>query len=92
MHLRNGKILSNRVIVPPMASETADGKGFVTEQTLSHYSKLGESGACFVFVEYTFIHESGRSEDKQLGISSDLHIDGLYPSQFKFQLGPSRPV
>jgi NADPH2 dehydrogenase len=77
LYLRDGKILSNRVIVPPMASETADGKGFVTEQTLSHYSKLGESGAGFVFVEYTFIHESGRSEDKQLGISSDLHIEGL---------------
>jgi len=41
--LRNGKVLKNRVVVPPMASETADSNGDVTEQTLSHYARLTET-------------------------------------------------
>ncbi len=77
LKLRQGKVLPNRVIVPPMASETADSDGFVTDQTLSHYSRLGESKAGLIFVEYSFVHASGKSEEKQLGISNDLHLNGL---------------
>ncbi|MGE3609327.1 MAG: NADH:flavin oxidoreductase [Bacteriovoracaceae bacterium] len=77
LKLKNGKILLNRVIVPPMASETADQEGFVTENTLAHYTGLTESKAGFIVVEYSFVHISGRSEEKQLGVSSDAHLDGL---------------
>jgi NADPH2 dehydrogenase len=74
---RNGRTLQNRVVVPPMASDTADVDGYVTETTLAHYRRLAESGAGLVMVEYTYVHSSGRSEKNQLGIQSDAHVLGL---------------
>lgn len=77
LNLSNGKRLTNRVVVPPMASETADLNGYVTDKTLEHYSTLGESKAGLIFVEYSFVHESGKSEIHQLGISKDEQLAGL---------------
>ncbi|MBA2404111.1 MAG: NADH:flavin oxidoreductase [Bdellovibrionales bacterium] len=77
LKLRNNLELSNRIVIPPMASTTADLKGNVTEATLSHYSRLSESQAAMVMVEYTYVHESGKSEEQQLGISSHEQIMGL---------------
>lgn len=67
----------NRVVVPPMASATADSMGLVTAQTLAHYERLGRSGAGIVFVEYSFVSLSGRSEDAQLGAHDDACLPGL---------------
>lgn len=69
--------LKNRVIVPPMASATADSNGHVTLNTLEHYRRLTESGASLVMVEYTYVHQTGKSEPNQLGIQSNSHISGL---------------
>ncbi len=67
----------NRIVVPPMASQTADSMGFVTEQTIEHYRRLSQSGAGIVFVEYSFVHETGKGEVNQLGVDNDEKIDGL---------------
>ncbi len=77
LHLRNQQILKNRVVVPPMASETATLDGFVTENTLQHYQKLTLAGAALLTVEYTSVHPTGRSEERQLSIETDAHIEGL---------------
>ncbi|MFZ4714474.1 MAG: NADH:flavin oxidoreductase [Bacteriovoracaceae bacterium] len=77
LKLRINKTLKNRVVVPPMASETATHLGFVTEQTLSHYQRLAESKAGLVMVEYTFVDKSGRSEEFQLGLNQDSQVEGL---------------
>lgn len=69
--------LKNRVVVPPMASQTANLDGHVTAQTLQHYLKLSSSNASMIMAEYTYVHPSGKSEINQLGISSDEHISGL---------------
>lgn len=61
-----------------MASETADQAGHVTEQTIKHYSRLAESQAGLVMVEYSFVHPSGRSEANQLGINKHAQIIGLH--------------
>lgn len=74
---RNGKSAKNRVVVPPMASQTADDQGHATAATVAHYHSLARSGAGLVFVEYSFIHSSGRGEEKQLGINSDSQVAGL---------------
>jgi NADPH2 dehydrogenase len=60
-----------------MASQTASQDGFVTEKTIAHYNRLAEAKPGLLIVEYTFVHFSGRSEDFQLGVQSDAHIDGL---------------
>src|SRR6185503_18315186 len=74
---KRGPTLRNRVVVPPMASGTADDLGSVTGQTLAHYEHLAQSGAGLVIAEYTFIHSSGKSEDNQLGNTSESQIGGL---------------
>ena len=71
------KTLKNRVVVPPMASQTADINGFVTEKTLQHYQRLTDSHAALIIVEYTYVHLTGRSEENQLGISNDTQLEGL---------------
>lgn len=76
LHLRT-KTLTNRVVVPPMASETADELGYVTEKTIEHYRSLARSKAGLVIVEYSFVHISGRSEEFQLGIDQDDQVRGL---------------
>ncbi len=77
LKLKYGKTLRNRIVVPPMASQTADVDGFVTDQTLAHYRRLAEVSAGLLMVEYTYVHSSGKSEDHQLGIQRDDHITGL---------------
>jgi NADPH2 dehydrogenase len=74
---KNGKKVLNRIVVPPMASQTADSAGFVTENTIKHYKNLSQSGAGIVFVEYSFVHQSGKGEANQLGVDSDDKIHGL---------------
>ncbi len=77
LHLARGLAFRNRIIVPAMASETADAMGFVTDRTRAHYRRLATSGAGLIIVEYTFVSPSGRSEPNQLGVSSDEHVAGL---------------
>jgi NADPH2 dehydrogenase len=69
--------LSNRIVVPAMASETSDVNGYVTKNTINHYARLSEAGAALLFAEYSFVHISGRSEANQLGINHDGQIKGL---------------
>lgn len=71
---KNGMVAKNRVIIPPMASGTADLQGDVTESTIKHYQNLTQAGAGIIFVEYTYVHSSGKSELNHLGIDSDNKI------------------
>jgi NADPH2 dehydrogenase len=75
--LGNERSLRNRVVVPPMASQTADAQGLAQAATLAHYDRLSLAGAGLVIVEYAFVHASGRSEARQLGIASEAHLPGL---------------
>ena len=72
-----GRTARNRVVVPPMASSTADARGNATAATVAHYARLAESGAGIVFVEYAFVHPSGRGEEKQLAAAADENGEGL---------------
>lgn len=67
----------NRVVVPPMASQTADEGGFVTSATIEHYQRLAASDAGIVFVEYSYVHRSGKGEARQLAIDSRDKLLGL---------------
>lgn len=73
----NGVEAKNRIVVPPMASQTADSLGYVTEKTVAHYECLSLSGAGIVFAEYSYVHPSGKSEPNQLGVHDNGSIEGL---------------
>jgi NADPH2 dehydrogenase len=79
LDLGRGRRAANRVVVPPMASETAGADGVATAATVDRYARLASSGAGLVFVEYTFVDWSGRSEPNQLGLTSDGHAAALAP-------------
>jgi len=74
---RNGQNVKNRVVVPPMASQTAGENGYVTDKTVEHYHMLAKSGAGLIFVEYTYTHKNGRGELNQLAIDQDGQVPGL---------------
>ncbi|NRA66835.1 MAG: NADH:flavin oxidoreductase [Pseudobacteriovorax sp.] len=67
----------NRIVVPPMACQTASNLGFATNETMNHYRELAGSGAGIVFVEYTYVNGHGRSEANQLGLASDSQAVAL---------------
>ena len=71
------KVAQNRVVIPPMASQTADSDGFVTQATIDHYQRLGLAQAGLMFVECSYVHPSGKGEANQLGVESDEKIEGL---------------
>ncbi len=73
---KNGLTTQNRVVIPPMASGTADLQGTVNSRTLTHYQNLAQASAGIIFVEYTYVHKSGQSELNQLGLTADSHIPG----------------
>lgn len=73
----SGKHLKNRLVVPPMASQTANVEGLATEQTLRHYANLAKANPGLLMVEYSFVDLSGRSETNQLGAHSDACLPGL---------------
>lgn len=77
LELKNGRFLKNRVIIPPMASQTAARNGYVTKATEDHYARLANANVAMIFVEYTYVHLTGRSEHHQLSVSSDQYIEGL---------------
>ncbi len=77
LYFKNGKAMRNRVVVPPMASQTATESGQVSAATLAHYERLASSCGGLLIVEYSYVHLSGRSETNQLGIDQDAQIDGL---------------
>jgi NADPH2 dehydrogenase len=77
LSLPGPRLLRNRVVVPPMASQTATPAGFVTEAMIEHYRRLACSGAALVWVEYSYVGPSGKSEANQLGIWHDGQIEGL---------------
>ncbi|WP_394130711.1 NADH:flavin oxidoreductase [Shewanella maritima] len=73
----NGLCFANRLVVAPMASQTADLAGIATATTVAHYQKLALSQAALVMVEYSFVSLSGRSESHQLGAHIDECVAGL---------------
>lgn len=77
LKLKHEVNLSNRIVIPPMASETATVDGFATPATFHHYQNLSKAKPGLLFVEYTYVDKSGRSETNQLGAHTDEHIPGL---------------
>ena len=77
LKVKNSLKLKNRIVIPAMASATANVDGEVTKETIEHYERLATSAAGLIIVEYSYVCRSGRSEEHQLAASSDRHIAGL---------------
>lgn len=74
---RPGLWLKNRLVVPPMASQTAGADGVPSARSVEHYARLARSGAGLVWVEYTAVHPSGRGEPLQTMLADDACIEAF---------------
>lgn len=68
--------LSNRIVLPPMATEAADTEGLAGSGTLSWYARLATTGVALVVVEHSFVAPEGRSSPRQLSLAADACIPG----------------
>lgn len=75
---RIGKMtVKNRLIMPPMVLDYADGKGFVTKRYVDHIERVAKGGVGAIILEASFISPEGRGFLNELGIHSDKVISGL---------------
>ena len=68
-------IVPNRIVMPPMGIYQAEDDGLVNQNHLEHYSSCAGPG--LVFVESSAVLPEGKVSNRQLGIYSDRHIEGL---------------
>lgn len=79
---RNGATVVNRIVQPPMLTNSGVGDGYVTQDTIDYYNERSAS-AGMVIVEYTYVsHAGGPSRSwaydrQQLGLYKDDQKEGF---------------
>ena len=73
----NGLQVRNRIVFPAMSTKFATPDGKVSERMLRYYAARAAGGAGLVTVEATYVHPSGNSFSRGLGISDDSMLRGL---------------
>ena len=69
--------LKNRIVMPPMASNSGTLEGMATEATFEYYQERAEQGVGLIIVEHTYVLESGKYRERQLGIYNNDHVGPL---------------
>jgi NADPH2 dehydrogenase len=77
--LAAGKLsLSNRLVMPPMATSRAESDGRVSTALLEYYDEKSRGGAIgLVIIEHSYIVEQGRNRAGQPSVADDGMIEGL---------------
>ncbi|MDP7442777.1 MAG: NADH:flavin oxidoreductase [Candidatus Bathyarchaeota archaeon] len=68
--------LRNRIVMPPMATNYANGNGEVTEKLLNFYAARSQDLGLMI-VEHSYIEPVGKASSNQIGAHSDDLIPGL---------------
>ncbi|HWQ42734.1 MAG TPA: NADH:flavin oxidoreductase [Desulfosporosinus sp.] len=70
--------LSNRLVMPPMATAKSDPDGKVNQSVLNYYAEKSEGGyLSLIIIEHSFIQLDGKASDLQLSVSEDSVLEGL---------------
>ncbi len=69
--------LRNRIVMPPMDTNFANPKGFVTDKTLNYYELRAKGGIGLIYIEGTYFDEYGKGTSNMLSIREDDKIEGL---------------
>lgn len=72
-----GLTLRNRIVMPPMFSGFATGRGEVTDRIIDYHRLRAAAGTALIIVEHTYVHRWGRLSDTQMGVHEDGMIPGL---------------
>ncbi len=72
-----GLPLKNRLAMSQMTMNFATEDGHVTDKLIAHYRERAKGGVGLIFVEGTYFTPEGKGYVRQLGISSERHVEGL---------------
>ncbi|MHB1651959.1 MAG: NADH:flavin oxidoreductase [Desulfitobacteriaceae bacterium] len=70
--------LSNRLVMPPMATSKALPNGEVSQDILEYYAEKSDGGyLSLIIIEHSFINPLGQASAQQLSVADDSMINGL---------------
>lgn len=70
--------LSNRLVMPPMATAKAEADGQVSQAILDYYAEKSAGGhLSLIIIEHSFIKPEGKASHNQLSVADDQMIEGL---------------
>ena len=70
--------LTNRLVMPPMATSKAEPDGKVSSAILEYYQEKSAGGYfSLIIVEHSFVQQAGKASANQLSVAKDSVIDGL---------------
>src|SRR5438093_3958159 len=69
--------IPNRIVMPPMTTRTADGEGFVTDDTVAYYMARVRGGVGLITVEMASPERAGRHRRREIGVYDDRFLPGL---------------
>lgn len=70
--------LTNRLVMPPMATSKALPDGKVSQDILDYYAEKSEGGhISLIIIEHSFIQPNGKASEQQLSIADDGVIEPL---------------
>ncbi len=70
--------LSNRLVMPPMATSKAESDGKVSQAILDYYAEKSQGGyLSLIIIEHSFIALEGKASPQQLSIAEDSVIPNL---------------
>lgn len=77
LEIRNLK-LTNRLVMPPMATAKSEENGKVSQEVLNYYKEKSQGGYIgLIIIEHSFIMTEGKASKNQLSCEDDSVIDGL---------------
>lgn len=72
------RVLSTRLVIPPMATNKANADGTVTKENLDFYEDLTQNPHfSLVILEHAFIEERGKCTSNQFSIADDSKVESL---------------
>lgn len=70
--------LSNRLVMPPMATAKSEEDGRVSQEILDYYKEKSQGGyISLIIIEHSFISKEGKASKNQLSVENDSVIEGL---------------
>jgi 2,4-dienoyl-CoA reductase-like NADH-dependent reductase (Old Yellow Enzyme family) len=77
--LEVGKLtLSNRLVMPPMATSKAEPDGKISREILDYYNEKSKGGhISLIIIEHSFIKQDGKASNQQLSVADDSVVEGL---------------
>ena len=70
--------LSNRLVMPPMATAKADAEGKITPAILNYYDEKSKDGAIgLIIIEHSYVAPQGKSSPIQMSVTDDSCLPGL---------------